>query len=534
MKKRSIVNLTHFVRGVNQAHPQLEYMLRPVKEHLRLMKEYNLSLTVLLQYDALIDSNFTDLLKENQEERLEIGLWLEIPRILAEKSNVKWNGQDEWTWDWHTYSSYLIGYTPKERMAMVDEAMETFRKIFGCYPDSVGCWIIDAKTLKYLKEKYNVKAACICRDQWGTDGMSLWGGYDSIYYPSENNMLCPGDEENQINLPVIRMLVNDPMYNFDIDYTRSRLPELEGAEFFTLEPVFPHCGGNEEWVKWIFSVQSNSATAPYSYAQIDQENGFGWEKMGKGLEMQCKYLKTLIDEGLFESVNVRDTGKWFSENFDVTPANTVAALTDHKHKGRQSVWYYSKNYRANVFSENGKLWFRDLRKFCSEVEELYLTETCKQHGCRYTNPPVLDGLLFSDANVRAGIYPVKKTEKGYEDMIVNAPDFEKFGNVLKFGFDGFAVDCTEDMVCMELPENGAWELRFSKNAKIKVEIDGDTLRVTSDGTSSEQMEDINESWAESVSNTMTATVKLLKGKAEMGENKILLLPQDGKIQMDFK
>ena len=157
MKKRSIVNLTHFVRGVNQAHPQLEYMLRPVKEHLRLMKEYNLSLTVLLQYDALIDSNFTDLLKENQEERLEIGLWLEIPRILAEKSNVKWNGQDEWTWDWHTYSSYLIGYTPKERMAMVDEAMETFRKIFGCYPDSVGCWIIDAKTLKYLNANCNSK-----------------------------------------------------------------------------------------------------------------------------------------------------------------------------------------------------------------------------------------------------------------------------------------------------------------------------------------------------------------------------------------
>lgn len=62
-------------------------------------------------------------------------------------------------------------------------------QIFGVYPKSVGSWFIDAVTLKYMAERYGVVASCNCKDQIGTDGYTLWGGYwNQGYYPSIKKM----------------------------------------------------------------------------------------------------------------------------------------------------------------------------------------------------------------------------------------------------------------------------------------------------------------------------------------------------------
>ena len=50
-------NFINFLRGENQAH-DIEYMLEPVREQIKLAKEYNVPVTFLLQYDALIDPRF--------------------------------------------------------------------------------------------------------------------------------------------------------------------------------------------------------------------------------------------------------------------------------------------------------------------------------------------------------------------------------------------------------------------------------------------------------------------------------------------
>ena len=40
-------------------------------------------------------------------------------------------------------------------------------------------------TLGYGAEQYGLLGGAICRDQLGTDGFTLWGGYpNGIYYPS--------------------------------------------------------------------------------------------------------------------------------------------------------------------------------------------------------------------------------------------------------------------------------------------------------------------------------------------------------------
>ena len=74
--------------------------------------------------------------------------------------------------------------------------------------------MLDSWSINYMKENYDIKAFAICREQYGVDAYSLWGGYyNQGYYPSKYNVLCPGqNEENIIKAPVFRMLGPDPIY----------------------------------------------------------------------------------------------------------------------------------------------------------------------------------------------------------------------------------------------------------------------------------------------------------------------------------
>ena len=109
------------------------------------MKEYNLGGTFLLQYDALIDPRYQQLLKNLPRDSFEIGAWWEIPQPMAEKAGLKWRGR--YPWDWHANIGFTTGYTPTEREKLADVYMTDFKNIFGYYPKSVASWFIDAHTL---------------------------------------------------------------------------------------------------------------------------------------------------------------------------------------------------------------------------------------------------------------------------------------------------------------------------------------------------------------------------------------------------
>ena len=147
------------------------------------MNKYKLGGTYLLQYDALLDTSYQKLLKTLPDSSFEIGAWWEIPQPLAENAGLKWLGR--YLWDWHANVGFSTGYSPDEREKLVDIYMKDFKQIFGDYPKSVGWWFIDAHTLNYMYQKYGIVASCNCKDQIGTDGYSLWGGYwNQAYYPS--------------------------------------------------------------------------------------------------------------------------------------------------------------------------------------------------------------------------------------------------------------------------------------------------------------------------------------------------------------
>ena len=71
------------------------------------------------------------------------------------------------------------------------------------------------------------------------------------------------------------------------------------------------------------------------------------------------------------------------------------ALTDWAGYGQKSVWFNSKNYRANLFFTGGKLFFRDITKFDEAYENLYYNRKCNTWMAVYDNLPVLDSRLWS-------------------------------------------------------------------------------------------------------------------------------------------
>lgn len=174
-----------------------------------MVNEYGLPNTFLLQYDALCDQDFVDLFKEEATKHTELGLWYEIVAPLAEACGIPFRSEKGWKWDWHIIPGFSMAYTPVQREALIDEAMDKFKKTFGYYPKTVASWLIDTHTLNYLAEHYDIKAMAICRDQANTDAYTLLGGYfNQAYYPSKNNIFTPAQtQQMQCSIPVFRLLL---------------------------------------------------------------------------------------------------------------------------------------------------------------------------------------------------------------------------------------------------------------------------------------------------------------------------------------
>lgn len=393
---RNIVNIVNFIRGC-EPRERVDLVL-PVKKQLELLDKYGFRGTFLLQYDALTREDIVSLLRGG---RHELGVWMEVVEPQARAAGIEWRGR--YPWDWHADVGFTVGYTPRRREELADALFEKFRAVFGEYPKVAGCWQLDAHTLGYIRRRYGVEAFCNCKEQWGTDGYTLWGGYwNGGYYPCKSNMLCPAQSRaEQIDLPVFRMLGSDPIHQYDCGMNISS-GAAESQSVVTLEPVYAGAsggGGVPAWVDWYFGVMFGGAAMGYAYAQAGQENSFGWERMRSGLEYQ--FEKLAASDITVETLG--ETGRWFSRSYAMTPPTALAALSDWAGKSR-SVWFNCKNYRANLFTDGEKVFFRDIHMFDESYEERYLRAVCRSHSLVYDCLPVTDGNRFSGGGIRAGLY----------------------------------------------------------------------------------------------------------------------------------
>ncbi len=459
-----IVNIINFIRLCEPRVEEIteEVLYETVVTQVEIMKKYKLSGTFLLQYDALMDSRYQLLLKGLSVDSFEIGAWWEIPQPLVENAGLKWRGR--YPWDWHANVGFSTGYSPAEREKLVDVYMEDFKQIFTYYPKSVGSWFIDAHTLNYLSEKYGIVASCNCKDQIGTDGYSLWGGYwNQAYYPSKKNAYMPAQNvENQIPVPIFRMLGSDPVRQYDNGLGTKK------QKVVSLEPVYTEGGGNADWINWYFKQFVEGECMEYAYVQAGQENSFTWDRMSKGYELQLPLIAKLRDENKVKVETLAESGQWFRNKYKTTPATSVTIKEDLKGSNKKTVWFNSRFYRANLLWEENTLRFRDIHIFNENLASEYLTQKGTSTKCNFYTLPFVDGYIWSSAGDVAGLR-FKAIINGEEKLIEGGTPVVKDSVPGKL-YISWPLISLEGTLVLELDEEGI-EINMEGNNSINWFLD---------------------------------------------------------------
>ena len=412
-----IINIINFIRQTDYRIENSDSLLyQTVEEQLKLINRYNLPATFLLQYDALIKPEYQQLLKSQLNQQSEIGGWFEITQPQVEDAGLEWRGEHSWVS--HANIAFSTGYTKDEREKLVDVYMEKFKEIFGEYPKSMGSWYIDAHTLNYMYEKYGIIASCNCKDQIGTDGYTLWGGYwNQAYYPSKLNGYMPAQNQGQqIPVPVFRMLGSDPIYQYDDGLGNDR----QGV--ISLEPVYTQAGKNRAWVHYFFNAIVDQPCLAFNYAQAGQENSFTWDAMKDGLEMQIPIIDSLQRTQKIQVLTLAETGKWFKEKFSTTPATAVTVLNDIRNENNKTVWFNSRYYRANLLWKNQDFSFRDFHLFDERFKSQYVDKPGESSQFFFYTLPMVDGYMWSTPEDRAGMQIVQHSASGEKKIVrLNPP-----------------------------------------------------------------------------------------------------------------
>jgi len=387
-KAARIVNFVNFVRDIEPRDAEItpEVLYQTVKEEADAIHCFGFRGTWLLQYDALIDSRYQPMMREELKHGCEVGGWWEITQPHVEAAGLKWRGR--FPWDWHADKGFSVGYTQEERRVLVDVYMAEFKKIFGQLPKSIGSWFIDAYTLEYMQREYGVEGCCMCRDQIGTDGYTLWGGYwAGAYYPSRVNSYMPAQSrEGQIDLPVFRMLGSDPLYQYSAG--------IGGAvqSVCTMEPTYENAQV-PEWVAWYLRCMTDDPALGFTYLQAGQENSFTWDAFKKGYEVQLPQIAELERQGKLRVETLIETARAFRKKYAVTPATACTAMRDYTDNDGRTVWFNSRYYRANILWQGDRMNIRDMHLFDEKKESYYYKNVCTSNQCVYMTLPIVDGCL---------------------------------------------------------------------------------------------------------------------------------------------
>lgn len=469
----NIVTIMNFVRGCEPRNPARDLMETVVHQN-ELQKKYGFPNTFLLQYDALIRPDFVEFFRREKDDNMELGVWIEIMRPLVEKVGIEWRGRPGYDWDWYVNPGFLQSYTPKQREALIDELMDKFKQTFGAYPKTAASWLIDAHSLEYMSQKYDISFFGVCREQLAVDAYTLWGGpYNQPYYPSKNNMLCPAQsEENKIGTPIVRLLGIEPIRGYwEQRYANS--PECGGCA--TMEPYWKY-GQQQRYMEWFFKTYFENENMGVAYTQIGQENSFGWEGMKDGLELQYALVDRYRREGKISLMKMSEAGEAFKRRYADTPAAAITAATDAVADDLyRSVWFSNQFYRANLFTDKGKLFFRDIQKFDDRYPERYLKTPCLENDAVYDNLPVVDERMWAKSaeNPEAGLffegdYSFESSERVGDDLKVVFARADGEKAIVRFCEKSIKIDAPCDLT---------W--KFGVFADYS--LDGDALRLQHNG-----------------------------------------------------
>lgn len=441
-KNITVVNVYNFIRKSHEEPSRfIQDDFDTIKNQIEVLKQYQLPSTYALKHDALMDEKYQKLLFDNLDSYDEVGVWWEITGELCQRAGINFQGVSTEEFDNRVNTAYSIGYTVEERKLLIDAYMADFKEIFGYYPKTIASWVIDIVTLEYAREKYGVIGGGLCRDQIAIDGFTLWGGYvNGAFYPSRFNENIPAQTlENQVDMPLFRLLGPDPIYSFDAGLREG----LFGV--YSLEPCCP-VGRDKEWITWMFERLTQEDTIGMNYTHVGQENNFLWENIKPGFEPQLKHIKKLAQEGKIRIETLAETAEWFRKKYKTTPPATYQASEDwNKKYDLKTTWYSCKNYRVSFLYDNHKLSIRDLFVYQEEYTSRYLKDTLKDAESTYDALPIMHPHLWKEKGLRPSIDLLDKRNMPIEGEVKFSTVDDKIAKVT-------FTTCSEEVI-FELKED---------------------------------------------------------------------------------
>jgi hypothetical protein len=389
--ENSFVNIVNPVRGRDFWGLKEQEPLTAVKEQLKVIQENNFAATWLLRPDAIFDSQIVDYFKSFPANQ-ELGLFLEVTPTWATQAKVDYHQDVLWH---YANSVFLSGYTLEERKRLIDAAFKEFKNIFGNYPQSVGAWHIDAKSLEYMEKKYAITGALICADQFLTDNYQIWGGWWGVpYYPSRFNVLIPAQSKrNKLQVVIFQWAARDPLNGYGSGVQESTF-SVQANDYLQHHLT-------TDYFSKLIDVYLNPSMGKFGQVTVGLENDNPWSIVGKEYENQIKILASKK----IKAVTMSAFATWYQKEIPgLSPQHQISSedllgftLRVHPEgSGKKAIWLMSTNGRLGILTDKDQKIIRDWRAYNEKWAEPYLEVANQNHQLQLSLPAKIDTVRFPD------------------------------------------------------------------------------------------------------------------------------------------
>ncbi|MBI5151216.1 MAG: hypothetical protein HZA34_01450 [Candidatus Pacebacteria bacterium] len=412
--------------------------------------QHHLKAAFAFRYDALQNEAMVSLIHQQlPSQEIEAAAFLEIIPSLAVDAHVRYEGpEDRW---YKAKNAYLLGYSVKDRKALIDTYMTQYKKTFAVFPKITVAWMIDAWSLNYLSSQYGVEVHELTREQWGTDSYTLYGGpFQGPYLPSTRWPLVPSQGKDTLPLVMIRQTIPDPVLNYG-DTTSSTTSQPND---YTLASR-----GFEYFVHLVDQslVKGNGATV------IGLENTMPSDVQREYIRQLAYIEKILKEHSDVWQPTITTYAKEVKHRLLAQPFIQFSeGETESNGVTHQAFWISTPSYRARLIRTGHQVKLTDLRIYSSALEDPYATMPVSTPNAYWITPFVLDGSRFRNTEQPAYL-PTKLWDKIWWKMTKKTPVRTEKNAILN--------DLYQDTAALVFP-------MAQKNGKIKSVRDSNSIALS--------------------------------------------------------
>lgn len=361
---------------------------------LSLKKEYeeirkkDLPATWLLTYDAIANKSLFEVFSL-MDERQEFGIFLEATEKFSNNSGIPYNKTNSWH---HATSVFLSGYRQEDRKKLIDTVFIEFKERFGYYPKSVGGWWVDAFSLSYMQEKYDISGVLGISDQFDLDGYQVWGTPFSIpFYPSKIHAGIPGDSSNKLDVVTFRWAARDPLNGYIS-------PSQKQASLYSVQD-YSQVGASDEYFEKLVDLYSvKSEYNEFAHLTVGLEADYSPDTYEAIFAKRLSSVKKFEEQGV-SVLTMEEFSDWYKKEFPKTSPPHFIETDDLLGESKKVVWYQSSFYRMGLMYDysSKKIQIIDLRPYLNNFQEPFYTSHNKQFNLSINLPFVIDYMNDRDS-----------------------------------------------------------------------------------------------------------------------------------------